>query len=102
MQFLQIAVPGGGGEEVGQSGFFVGTHGGVPHLRRRIVVVAFCVVMTFRMSVSQVLVGAAHAVDELQDVNGFEALFFHGVAHIDAAGEERNLCDVSRSDVGLR
>lgn len=84
MQFAEILLFYCRIEEGVLRGPFFVAHDRVADLRRSVMIV----IMPFRMGVGQMLVGPAHAEDQLQNVYGFEAVFLHGVAHFHAAGKE--------------
>ena len=77
-------------EESVLRGQFCLAHDGVADLGRLVVIVF----MPLGVAVRQVLIGLAHSIDELKNVDRLETVLFHGVAHFHAAGQERNAGDI--------
>ena len=90
MELLQVLPFGAFIEEGGLRVAFLFAQNSIADLRRRVMIV----VMAFRMDMGQMLVGPAHPVDQFKNVNGFEAVLFHGVAHLHAARQEGDARDV--------
>ena len=76
-------------ESVLRGAFFL-AHDCVADLGRLIMIV----IVPFRVGMRQVLIGLAHSVYQLQDVDCLESVLFHDVAHFHAAGEEGNAGDI--------
>ena len=75
-------------------GAFFLAHDRIAYLGRLIVIV----VVPFRVGMRQVLIGLAHSVDELKNVDRLETVLFHGVAHFHAASQEGDAGDIGGRD----
>ena len=94
MQFAEILLFYCLIEESVLRGQFCLAHDGVADLGRLIMIV----VVPFRVGMRQVLIGLAHSVDELKNVDRLETVLFHGVAHFHAASQEGDAGDIGGRD----
>lgn len=76
-------------ESILRGEFFL-AHDRIADLGRLVVIV----VVPFRVGMRQMLIGLAHSVDQFQNVDRFEPVLFHGVAHFHAAGKEGDTGDI--------